>query len=72
MNLTPDEQALIEHLRTLTFYEVIDATFAIDSAMTRARRLEDERKVNNILTLSVLITNASEAYKKEASILDQD
>lgn len=72
MNLTPDEQALIEHLRTLTFEEILDATFAIDSTTTRYRRFSDNNRVSNVLRLSELIMNGSENYKKTANVLDQD
>lgn len=72
MNLTPDEQALIEHLRTLTFTEVADASLIIESAMTRLRHFNEDRYTGNIVKLSMLLTNASEAYKKESSVLNQD
>ena len=73
MNLTPDEQTLINCLRSLTFEEVLESTFAIDSHVTRERRrFKNERNTSNILVFSSLITSASEAYKKEVSILDQD
>lgn len=72
MNLTPDEQALISHLRNLTFEEIVDASLAIDSAMTRHRHFNKDSYTGNIVKLSMLLTNASEAYKKEVSILDQD
>lgn len=72
MNLTPDEQTLIEHLRTLTFTEVADTSIIIESAMTRHRHFNKDSYTGNIIKLSMLLTNASEAYKKESSVLEQD